>query len=426
MKNFKIKFKSIISFILCLSILSLNFIFAQADDLEIVLPLNWASKFGETYRDAPSPPAYSDGFLYVMSGKNILKLNANSGETDGKGEISRPCSLGVVPPTVENNTVFCPLSKGVIEAFNKDTLQKLWTFTNPSGGQALTEIVFSENLIYTGFWNDEDEDGSFVCLDALDGSLKWKIDKKGGFYWATAAVIGDYLVFGSDDGTVYDDRDSKVYCVNKYTGEILDTANAKGDIRGGIAYSPENMKVYFASKAGYIYSCSFNDGVFGDLSSASLGGASTNKPVISSGRVYIGVDDGNGNGGFKIFNKDDLNLLYNVPAGGYPQGEGLLIKNKGETLLLSCLNNKKSELVLLRDNFSDSPSLNTVFTPQGDMQGYTVSPVSSGGGSVFYKNDAGYIFSIKNSFANNDFTDFIQKLYDIVFVLLDFLNSIFK
>ena len=43
--------------------------------------LRFALKLGNSYRDAPSPPVFVDGYLVVMSGKTLYKIDAENGET---------------------------------------------------------------------------------------------------------------------------------------------------------------------------------------------------------------------------------------------------------------------------------------------------------------------------------------------------------
>ena len=160
----------------------------------------WVVSLGTSYADAPSIPVLSGKFIYCMSGKKIVKLDKESGETVASGNMSGRPTYAYVPVTVAGGKVFCPIGDGVIEAFDAETLEKLWTSTDPLGGQAMTRIKYHDGRIYTGFWNSDVDDANFDCIDASDGSIIWSIARKGGYYWAECAIKDDYLILGGEDG----------------------------------------------------------------------------------------------------------------------------------------------------------------------------------------------------------------------------------
>ncbi len=120
-----------------------------------------------------------------------------------------------------------------------------------------------------------------------------KYSHKGGFYWAGAYASGDYLVFGSDDGSAEGNytNTSILYSVSTSTGVMLDKLTGlKGDIRTSVAYN--NGYVYFATKGGYLYRVKMNqDGTFGQVLGYNLGGMATATPVIYKGGSISGSAD---------------------------------------------------------------------------------------------------------------------------------------
>ena len=106
----------------------------------------------------------------------------------------------------EDGMLFVALSNGVVQAFDAATLQSLWIYHDPLGGQPNCPLTYYKGYVYTGFWNQEDLDANYVCLSATDektdsGSeeklARWTYTSKGGFYlslihiwWPTAPTTG--------------------------------------------------------------------------------------------------------------------------------------------------------------------------------------------------------------------------------------------
>ena len=128
--------------------------------------------------------------------------------------------------------LFVALSSGTVQAFDAATLESLWIYQDMLGGQPNCPLTYHDGYVYTGFWNQEQENANFVCLSATDedptsGSEKklarWTYTRLGGFYWAGAYVCDNYLLVGADDGQ---DRSSSatgaLLCLDPSTGEELD------------------------------------------------------------------------------------------------------------------------------------------------------------------------------------------------------------
>ena len=84
---------------------------------------------------------------------------------------------------------------------NAKTLESVWVYQDDKKGQAQSPITYSDGYVYTGFWNGENRDAKYVCVDIKDGSFVWGANVTGGFYWAGSVVVGNTLIVGTDDGT---------------------------------------------------------------------------------------------------------------------------------------------------------------------------------------------------------------------------------
>ncbi|MCR4670187.1 MAG: PQQ-binding-like beta-propeller repeat protein [Saccharofermentans sp.] len=375
--------------------------------------LLWGKRFGSSYKDAPGVPVVVDDTLLVTGGKKLLKLDALTGKTIKSVEMADAPSFGYTPLLYVNGVIYCPLDNGKIQAFDYKTMKSLWLYTDPDGGQSLTPITYDNGCIYTGFWNDEDLIANYVCIDVKDEdtksaveakTAKWTYKNTGGFYWAGCAVVGDHVIFGGDDGTFYADRGSKLVSLNKNSGALTDSLDIVGDQRSTVTYA--DGKVYFTTKAGYLYSVTVTDaGEFDkqSLKQLYLGGASTSTPLIFNGRIYLGVQgEGFGSGYFKVINADTLSVIYSADTNGYPQGKFLLTdayyKDTGKVYIYAACNGLPGGITVFADSAGQTvPETGELFMPSGRTSGYCISPVvCDENGTLFYKNDSGYVFAVRN------------------------------
>lgn len=398
--------------------------------------LAWSVKLGTSYKNAPSTQTVVGDTLIVMSGKKLLKLDAKTGKTLKSADMVDMPSYGYTSPAYADGVIYCPLDNAKIQAFNFKTMKSMWVYTDSLGGQSLTPITYDNGCIYTGFWNDEDRKANYVCIDVTDENKKetheakkavWTYTNLGGFYWAGCAVVGENVVFGCDDGTVYANKNSKVVSLNKKSGKTVDTLPIVGDQRSTITYL--NGVIYFTTKAGYLYSVKLTaSGTFNDSSMKrlSLGGASTSTPLVYNGRIYLGVQgNGFGPGYFKVVDAAKLSIIYSAQTKGYPQGQFLLsdayLKDTGKLYIYLTYNNAPGGVTMFTDSVGQTKAeKQELFTPSGEMSNYCISSiVSDEDGTIFYKNDSGCIFALKNK---TEKISFFKRIFNAI---LNFFKRIF-
>ncbi len=387
----------------------------------------WAVRCGSSYRNAPSIPTLAGDFLAVMSGKNLLKLDTKTGGIVQTAAMSETPSFSTVAPTYENGIVYCPLDDGTVEAFDFSSMEKLWSYHDERGGQSLTTVVYDDGCVYTGFWNNDDEPAAFVCLDASTGELLWRTEQIGGFYWASCAVDGDFVVFGRDDGTVFDDGDSELFAFDKKTGEIADRLPVIGDVRSAVVKSEENGRLYVVTKGGFLYSFVLSDGEFADVRSVSLGGASTCAPVICRNRLYVGVQDTVTGGHILVADADSLAEIYRAQTPGYPQNQALLTTAYGDTVYLySTYNANPGGIVMLSDRAGQTePHVKELFVPESGQTAFCISTVSADAdGTLYYKNDSGVIFALENDHSLHTIVAFLRQFFEKLLTMIRSLRTI--
>ena len=378
----------------------------SADEAELL----WSRRFGSSYRDAPSTMAVVGDTLIVMCRNTLYKLSAASGKIEARAEMADSICFGYTPPLYAVGIIFCPLDNGTIQAFDFDTLRSLWIYSDELGGQSLSPIVYSDGCIYTGFWNDEDADADFVCIEVSDEDpartdeskrAVWTYTNRGGYYWAGCALTDSSVLVGTDDGTFYSDRPSRVLSLEKSTGRLLDSVSVSGDVRSGITVAGNTA--YFVTKAGFLYSVKVEEGYFdsGSLKKLSLGGASTSTPAIYNGRLYIGVQGGTiKDGSIKIIDAESLTEIYSAPANGYPQSSALIcdayFPDTNCVYIYTTYNAPPGGITVYTDRAGQTlAERSELFVPEAEKANYSVSTITADAyGTLFYKNDSGYIFAV--------------------------------
>ena len=394
----------------------------------------WAKALGSGFAAAPSVQIIVDDSLVVMSGKNIYKLSMADGEILAQGKMVKAIDWGYTPATYANGMIFAPLTDGTVQAFDAKNLESLWVYSDPLKGQALSPITYSDGYIYTGFWNSETKDAAYVCIPVTDEDAEnateaqkalWRDVVKGGFYWAGSVVVGDYVVYGTDDATYGSTGTAKILSRNKLTGELIDVHDIVGDQRSSIAYA--DGKVYFTTKAGYLYSAELDKG--GKLNNlkgknyTEYGLMSTSTPVVYNGYVYFGIAKANFSAPYNTMMVDanTLDVAASVAMQGYPQCSMLLStayeKSTGKIYLYSTYNNNPGGITAIEvDQAAKTMTATEIYTPSHPQYCIT-SLICDGEGTIYYKNDSGYLFAVKlaDSVFVKDVEDLINAIGKVEF-----------
>lgn len=388
--------------------------------------LLWSAKLGTSYRNAPSVPAVCGSDIVVMSGRELIKLDAATGEIVKKAQMCSEPSFGYTPVLYADGKLFCPLEGGVVQAFDAETLTPLWSFTSSSGGQALTPITYSAGKVYTGFWNDEEVNADFVCLNADNGILCWSKTRKGGFYWSEAYVSENYIVVSGDNGSSNDGAAAAVVCYDKSSGKELDKINVAGDVRSGIVFDAGSL--YLVTKAGYIYKTSLlSDGSFGSVISKKLTGASTSTPAVYGGNVYVGVQSTGFSGTLTVLDAQSLETVRTVPMKGYPQSEVLVSPTENGVNVYSTYNAAPGGIAIIENILGDEARAEDLFVPADGAQGYCISTICvTDDGTMVYKNDSGNVFAVASvDSQGKSIMDLIVELFAaIINLILQFFANI--
>lgn len=382
--------------------------------------LKWARQLGTGWTAAPSVQIIVDDCLVVMSGNKLYKLSLENGLILQQAEMCASINFGYTPPTYAEGMIFCPLANGTIQAFDAKTLDSLWIYRDSLKGQSLSPITCSDGRLYTGFWNGERNSANYVCLTVKDEdtaqpdetkTAEWTKTVPGGFYWAGSVVVGDAVIFGTDDGAGGSSGDSHICALNRKTGEEISvlTLTGAGDQRSSMAYSEERGRVYFTTKGGYLCSAAVarDSGALSDLKMVNYHAQSTSTPLVYGDKVYFatgsGISSSGSTGYFVVADADSLEMCCNVGLKGYPQNSMLLstayYANEGKLYFYSTYNNRPGGLSLIKVDPTtaadgDAPELVEIYDAAGYEQYCIASPICDENGTIYYKNDSGYVLAV--------------------------------
>lgn len=392
--------------------------------------LKWAVQYTDptNWSDAVTPPILVDGKMYVAKNNKVICIDTADGSTIKESEtLSGSVDYGTTSITYGGGMIFVPIGSGRIQALRVDTLESVWV-SEELGGQTITPITYKDGKVFCGTYtysSDELKEGIYFCISTEDEDKNskteikeclWKISHQGGFYWAGAYVTSDFAVFGSDDTSAQDSTGNAVlYSVDIDDGTVTDTVDTVyGDIRSSIAYDSATDRLYFTTKGGKLGRVKLNiDGTFDDATyeEIDLGGASTSTPVVYDGLAYVGTAQNDGAYEYKII---DVNIapmkeVASVATPGYAQASPLLSTSckttKNAVYLYFTYNSIPGGIYMVKmvksdDAYEDGAAVVTVtdndlFIPTDDMAQYCIcSPICDSDGTIYYKNDSGYIMAI--------------------------------
>ena len=412
------------------------------EDAEIL----WAVKHGTGWAAAPGSPIMVDGDIYTYSGSTIRRLNSMTGEVVTEGTMVDKSSYSIVPMAYGDGMVFVGLSGGKIQAFNAKTLESLWVYTDELGGQPNCPITYKDGYIYAGFWNSEDRNANFACINTVDEDhastteakyASWTYTRQGGFYWAGAYVTDKLAIVGTDDGASgYDTNGAALLVFDRYTGEKLDAHEGiRGDLRSNVSHDPESDRVFFTTKGGILGNAKidWDTGKILDYKEVVIKDAqgnanamSTCTPSVYNGRIYIGVagtsqfgaNSGHGIAVYNLNGDGSMTQAYVYAIVGYPQTSAMVSTaysaEDGSVYIYLPYNYTPGGVSVLKDKPGQTAPVTTtgsgyseVFTPVGPLAQYCIcSTIADQYGTIYYKNDSCYMMAITSKIESLEITQY--------------------
>lgn len=441
MKKIIACFISLLIFISCLTVSGFAYECALTDITNSKTPLVtgnelFVKKFGNGFKNSPTTPLVVGDSLIVVSGDKLYKLDAENGEIKNSLTLAFQNVYATVMPVCVQSVVYVQLDPGIIQAIDINTMQSLWVYKDSIGGQALCPITYDNGYIYTGFWNGETEYANYVCISVKDEnkflhdeskSAVWTYKALGGFYWAGSCVYDNYLIVGKDDGQYGSESDSEILCLNKNNGKKVSALKVKGDIRSSVNYNEQTKSFYVSGKYGFILKFSLtSSGHFLNEKYYYANGGVTASPVIYNGRMYIGAQKG-AVGEFLVIDAESMNKIYSCDMSGYPQGTALVSAgyedSNGKVYIYLTYNKSPGGITVFEDSVGQTSAVKReLYTPTGNYSQYCISNITvSSDGVLYYKNDSGCIFAIKDNMS-----PFVNYLMAFIVYLKKMCENIMK
>ena len=335
-----------------------------------------------------SNPAYGEGNVFVINtgfGSNpqpdLYAINASTGNRAWGANVTESTGIQFSTPIT----------------YYKDANDQGWLFFASVNMSSQDPINLSD-------------DGTYYCYYANNGTQVWSrnTNSGGGYYWAGAAVIGDYLVYGDDKSNLTSVEWNNVTNGEEWTEHEINVSaefnvNAN-EIRSSITWNntgdptDDYGHIYFTSKGGYCYALGFNKstGRFNtsDKWSHSIG-YSTSTPAVYKGKVYVGHNAGFSSGKLYCLNENNGNEIWNEPVGPVQSSPVISTWYDNSTnneIYIYVTTNSNSGGLYCIDKDGDEVWHNTSV---GNNK-YCLGGAAVSGGWVFYGNDAGYLHGLAN------------------------------
>lgn len=359
-----------------------------------------------------SDPVITDTNLYVVCKSSLYELD-KSGTVRSTLALAAPMN-SICRMTLNENRLFIPLSGGIVQCVNIQTMSSLWT-SEPFGLQSLTTTYYHDGCLYAGTTNASGTDGLYYCLSADDGRTQWTYttpDSPCGYYWSGAISGDSFLLFGGDNGIIVSHslKDDAVYD----TCDLARYTATAGVIRAGITYDDVTKAYYTTTNNGYLYQIKMNpDGTFQRVtplflcSSAAQGANCTSTPTIYNGRLYVCSFDGL-NGRVNVIDPASMQILYAVSM---PDSRDIKSSPLVCTGYASTENNHKVYVYFTQnavpggifyiedDETTHSSNIKTLYLPDTGKQFCLSSVAADTDGTLYYSNDSGTLFAVQDGFA---------------------------
>lgn len=143
------------------------------------------------------------------------------------------------------------------------------------GANIGASIAFDGQRAYIGHYGNR-----FVCFDVHKQEIAWEYKDREFPFFSSAAISGNFVVFGS--------RDRRVHCINRDTGKSVWTFATKGQVDSSPIICNGNL--FVGSDDGRLYRLGLSDGKL--IWSYEIGSAIACSPAIACQRIIVGAEDG--------------------------------------------------------------------------------------------------------------------------------------
>ena len=368
-------------------------------------------------------PIVADGAAYVLDYQGVLwSFNATIGTENWNTDLTEGSgSFEVSTPAYNNGIVYAAVSSGSDGAgdgrvcavyANNGTIREC-EYYGLDTFQLNTPITYADGKIYVGNSKGAKKDiSTYYCIDASDVTNEiWNrtAPHVTGYYWAGAAIVGDYIIYG-------DDR-ANVTCLYKDNGTFVDYVNVSEapfninnpveEIRSSITWNESTGRIYFTGKkpvtpaVGHAYAVGFNPNT-GHFDTTNYWvtdiGYSTSTPVVYDGpygrRVYActGGMYGSG-GGIRCLDESNGNELHIASPNASQSSPAISIMD-GDVYAYFTTNVKNGSAYCYKDTENSWVLIWEWNPPEPDNQ-FILQGMAIANGMVYFGTDYGRVYALK-------------------------------
>ena len=365
----------------------------------------WEADLGNTLNkhEYASDPIIVNGDVYIAVQDELRIIDSATGKLKKKAKLAT--SIDSVSRMIYyKGTIVVPLAGGQLQALTADELTTVW-LTEPivmkgkQTQQSLSSLTVVGDYVCFATDNGSSTSGVLTCVNLQNGAVLWsKPSDDAGYYWAGAAKVGATRIAVGDCAgklTVRDAANDGAEVSSLSLGSaIKTTVVADGDDLFAVTVDGTLHKVHVAS-----------DRSLSEVRSVKFSDYSTCTPTISNGKLYVGGSQ-SGKGVLAIVDLKDFSVQ---KVGDFANGEAIpaeikstpLVSQQGDKTYVYFTANHKSGASYLY--CSGEEHARVLYAPEEGKREYTLSSiVADADGSLYYIDDAGYLFKIKPGAANPD------------------------
>jgi outer membrane protein assembly factor BamB len=389
--------------------------------------LGWKQQVGNaTMSGIDSIPLVAGGNVFVLDATGMAwAFNATTGVKQWSTQLNGTGSQ-LATPVYNGGWLYMATNNGYVYQLNAATGAIAWTANlsyqsqaPPAGciacnSQMNTTVKYNNGLVYVGAWNAGSSTNEYYyCLNANTGQpgigAQYQMPNTaspGGYYWAGACFVGNYMIFGSDNVTLtcIDANTGAFYSQVAMSSAVPADTPANGCfIRSSVSYDPANDMLFFTDEGGYCWGFQLDTSTGGlTWKWDKMIGFSTSTPAICNGNLYVGYGNVYGSGGgVYCLNEStgSVNWQYIATGNGQPSSGGAVQASpaisvqSGAPDVYFTTNSANSQVYCL-DQHGDQVWDYAEQEPSGPAR-YTLQGVAISNGWLYFGNDSGYLYALQ-------------------------------
>lgn len=355
-------------------------------------------------------PVILDDYVYVQGVGNLSKYSKSTGNLVGSLTVTAGGFQNACPASDGDNIIYVVDSgssgsvQPKITAVYANNMTEKWTTSfAPAAHQCSCPVTYYNDngvgKLFVGTVNmsttdpvNLSDDGTYFAFYADNGTQIWSraTTTGGGYYWAGAVVVGDFLVYPDDAGTL-----TSVYISNGVRSNEKDIS--ADQIRSSATYNDNDNLVYVAGKDKKVYAVEINSstGIFGTSQSFTMAKGSTSTPAYNAADNRIYAACGAYNVGYiYCLDATTLDEMWNLPV-SLPQkiqsSPAVADDGTNAPQIFVTDNDATGKVYRITDN-GDSASF-TYVTPSNNT--YSLPGVAISGDYAYFGNDNGHLYKVR-------------------------------